>query len=222
MPMAITTVILDYGCVLSVAPTLEDYEPLRAIMGVKEPAAFQEIYWRHRDAYDLNTIDASAYWSAMGRAAGMTLSSEQVLHLAALDRQVWGRPNPVMVEWLHVLRERGFKTAMISNLSRNFSGYLRQNANWAALFDHLCFSGELGISKPGAAIFRGCLEALHVAASQALFVDDKEVNIAAAQKLGLKGIVFRSVEQLEKELEPFGLAETLTRASNRARRLGVY
>ncbi len=63
--MPITTIIFDYGCVLSLAPRLEDFEPLRKAMGV-EAATFQEIYWRHREAYDLDTIDAPTYWQESG------------------------------------------------------------------------------------------------------------------------------------------------------------
>ena len=32
--MPVTTVIFDFGCVLSLAPSPEDYEPLRKAIGV--------------------------------------------------------------------------------------------------------------------------------------------------------------------------------------------
>jgi len=139
--MAITTVIFDYGCVLSLAPRPEDFAPLYTTLGV-DAAAFQEMYWRNREAYDLDTIDGPAYWQDLAHAAGATFSPEQVQKLTTLDIQIWERANPVMVEWVRVLGARGLKTAVLSNISRTVGDYLRRSAKWLEIFNHLCFSGE--------------------------------------------------------------------------------
>ncbi len=213
--MPITTVIFDYGCVLSLPPTPKDFEPLHKAIGVK-PAAFEETYWRYRDAYDIDAIDASGYWQEFGRDVGRNFSPVQIHRLAALDCQIWGRPNLVMVEWVRLLRGRGLKAAVISNVSRTVGDYLRRTFRWMGLFNHICFSGELKIMKPDAGIFHNCLAALGEPAAQTLFIDDREVNIAAARALGMNGIVFHSGEQLQSELEPYGLAESLAEAQTRA------
>ena len=215
-PTAIRSVVFDYGCVLSLAPGPEDFEPLRLAVGV-ERAALQELYWGNREAYDVDAIDGTAYWQAMARGAGYEFSADKVLHLSSLDVEMWGRPNSVMVEWAHLLRERGLKTAVLSNMSRTVSSRLRQSAKWLARFDHLSFSGELRMAKPGLEIYRVCLKALGVLPRQALFLDDREVNVAAARAVGMHAIVFRSVEELTHDLEPYGLASSLAEARARAR-----
>jgi len=43
-----------------------------------------------------------------------------------------------------------------------------------------------------------------VAASEAVFVDDREPNIKAADALGIHGILFRSVAQLKDDLKAMG------------------
>jgi putative hydrolase of the HAD superfamily len=214
-PMPITTVIFDYGCVLSLAPGPEDYEPLRKAAGV-EAAVFQVTYWRNRDAYDLDAIDGPTYWQGVAHAAGATFSPEQIQKLTTLDIQIWDRTNPVMVEWVRVLHAHGLKMAIISNISRTVGDYLRRTAKWFELFNYLCFSGELKIGKPNPAIYHACLEALGVPAPHALLIDDREVNITAGHAVGMHGIVFRSVEQLQAELEPYGLAGSLAEAIARA------
>ncbi len=214
-PMPINTVIFDYGCVLSLPPGPEDYEPLRKVIGL-ETTAFQEMYWRNREAFDLDALDTPTYWQDIGKAAGITLSPDQIQNLATLDGQLWGKPNPVMVEWVRVLRARGLKTAVLSNMSRSVGDYLRRTFRWLELFNHLCFSSDLRIGKPDPAIYHACLEALRVPARQALLIDDREVNITAAHAVGMHGIVFRSVEQLPAELEPYGLAESLAEAQAHA------
>jgi putative hydrolase of the HAD superfamily len=213
--MPITTIIFDYGCVLSLAPRPEDFEPLCQAIGVGE-AAFQEIYWRNREAYDFDAIDGSAYWQDVAHAAGATFSPEQIQKLTTLDIQIWERTNPVMIEWVRVLHAHGLKTAIISNISRTVGDYLRRTAKWLELFDHLCFSGELKMGKPNPAIYHVCLDALGVPAAQTLFIDDREVNIEAARAVGMHGIVFRSAEELRPDLEPYGLAPSLEEAQARA------
>jgi len=213
--MPITTVIFDWGCVLSLPPGPADYEPLRIALGI-EAAAFQELYWRNRDAYDRGELDTATYWGEIAQAAGANRSPELIHKLETLDGQLWGRPNPVMVEWMRVLRERRVKTAILSNMSQSVGGYLLKTFPWLALFDHLCFSSDLRIGKPDPAIYRVCLVALRVSASEALLVDDREVNVTAARALGMHGIVFRSAEQLLADLEPYRLAESLAEAQARA------
>lgn len=213
--MPITTIIFDYGCVLSLTPRLKDFEPLRKAMGV-EAATLQKIYWHHREAYDLDTIDAPTYWQGVGHAAGVTFSLDQIQRFSALDIQMWEKPNPVMVEWVRVLRGRGLKMAVISNISRTVGDHLRRTLKWLELFDHLAFSGELKMAKPDLAIYHVCLEALGVVAAEALFLDDREVNTAAARAVGMHGIVFRSADELRPDLEPYGLAESLAEAQARA------
>jgi len=214
--MPITSVILDYGCVLSLVPTPADFEPLRKVIGV-DPAAFKETYWRYRDAYDLDALDAAAYWQEFGRDVGRNFSPAHIHKLAAMDCEIWGKPNLVLVEWVRLLRGRGLKTAVISNISRSLGDHLRRTSKWVGLCNHICFSGELGIMKPNPAIYHACLEGLGETAPQALFIDDREPNIKAARALGIEGIVFHSTEQLQTDLEPYGLAESLAEAKSRAR-----
>ena len=213
--MSITTVIFDYGCVLSLTPRPEDFAPLYQAIGV-DAAAFQEVYWRNREAYDLDLINGPAYWQGVAHAIGAPFSPQQIQELTKLDVQIWERANPVMVEWVRVLRAQGLKTAVISNISRTVGDYLRRTVKWLELFNYLGFSGELRIGKPHAAIYRVCLEALGVPAAQTLFIDDREVNIAGARAVGMHAILFRSAEELQMDLAPYGLAESLAEAKARA------
>lgn len=213
--MSITAVIFDWGCVLSLPPGPADYEPLRQALGM-EAAAFQRIYWQNRDPYDRDELDTLTYWGKIVQAAGAAGSPELIQRLATLDGQLWANPNSVMVEWVRVLCGRGLKTAVLSNMSRSVGDYLRRTFQWLALFNHLCFSSDLRIGKPDPAIYRSCLEALRVRAPEALLIDDREVNITAARAVGMHGIVFRSVQQLQTDLEPYHLAESLAEAKARA------
>ena len=83
-------------------------------------------------------------------------------------------------------------------------GYARKNFAWLKYFDHHTFSAEVRLIKPDPAIYQRSLGGLGIPASDALFVDDREQNIKAAQALGIRSIQFRSMAQFRNDLEKLG------------------
>jgi hypothetical protein len=55
---------------------------------------------------------------------------------------------------------------------------------------HAFTSYELGLLKPDTKIYQTLIDKLQTTPEQILFIDDKEKNIAAAQQIGINGIVF--------------------------------
>ncbi len=103
-----------------------------------------------------------------------------------------------------VLRARraGLRTGLLSNSWGN--EYPREG--WDEMFDAIVISGEVGMRKPEPEIFAHVLDLLGVAAGDAVFVDDLEHNVSAAQALGLVGVHHTSYERTAAELEQlFGL-----------------
>ena len=61
-------------------------------------------------------------------------------------------------------------------------------------------SWRTGVRKPDAAAYLGPLEALGVDAADVLFVDDREVNAAAARAVGMQAVVFDGAEGMRRRL----------------------
>jgi 2-haloacid dehalogenase len=68
-------------------------------------------------------------------------------------------------------------------------------------FDGFVISGEEGVVKPEPAIFQVLIDRFDVDPANAVFVDDVQHNIDAANALGFNGILFESAEQLRRELD---------------------
>jgi len=102
------------------------------------------------------------------------------------------------------LRQGGIKTGLLSNIHPAMIAYLRENFEWLELFDFKTFSAEVRMIKPDAAIYEHTLRGLGVGAGEALFVDDREINVRAARELGIRAMQFRSVGELRRELEEIG------------------
>jgi FMN phosphatase YigB (HAD superfamily) len=59
----------------------------------------------------------------------------------------------------------------------------------------------VGVAKPDAGIYLHAIEKLGIPPGEALFIDNLEENIRAAEAAGLHGIVFRNMEQLARDLK---------------------
>lgn len=100
-------------------------------------------------------------------------------------------------------RRHGIRTALLSNSWGNT--YPRDG--WDDMFDVVVISGEVGLRKPEREIFDLTCARLALGAERCVFVDDLEMNVAAAHELGMTGVLHRSFEETAGRLESlFGLA----------------
>ena len=97
------------------------------------------------------------------------------------------------------LHERGIRLLLLSNAPVENAAITRSYP-FCARFAGGVFSGEEGVVKPEREIFDVLIERFDVDAKRAVFVDDKEPNVRAAEALGFQGIVFRDADQLRREL----------------------
>ena len=214
--MPINAVVFDYGNVLNEPPPAVQYQPLARLAGINE-AEFLDLYWRNRLEYDRgNPLDGPAYWEQLALAAGKQLSAEQISQLIDLDAKLWVGIRPTLIEWVKILRKQGCETAILSNMPREIATYLRHTACWLGLFNHLVFSGEHGLVKPDAAVYRICLKGLTAQAGEVLFIDDRENNVEGAREVGMHAVKFDSIPQLLRDAEPYGLRPSLGEASRTA------
>jgi putative hydrolase of the HAD superfamily len=214
MGMRINTVIFDFGYVLSLPPQPSDYQRLAALAGI-DGTPFEEIYWRRRADYDRGAISGPTYWRRIAEAAGKELTPAQIDNLIANDIALWLRANPVMMEWVRELKRGGLKIAVLSNMPIEISRSMRQFAPWFRDFDHVCFSAEVQLAKPDAAIFHACLEVVHSRPEECLFIDDRAENVEAARALGMYALKFVSVHELAADVQRFNLPAPLTDLTGR-------
>ena len=69
------------------------------------------------------------------------------------------------------------------------------------LFDAVYASNKMGMSKPHLEFYRHILNTEGVRPEDAVFIDDDETNVRAAEKLGIRSILFRDTERLKSEIE---------------------
>ncbi|MDQ8020602.1 MAG: HAD family hydrolase [Moraxellaceae bacterium] len=87
------------------------------------------------------------------------------------------------------LRRRGYAIGIVSNGQSRTQRAKIDNSALAGLVDAVTISGELGVDKPDARVFRHVLDQLGVAPDQAWFVgDDPRADVQGATAAGMRAI----------------------------------
>jgi putative hydrolase of the HAD superfamily len=100
-----------------------------------------------------------------------------------------GHMADAMVERTRKLRADGLRTALVTNNVREFGDGWRSLVPVDEPFDVVIDSSHAGVRKPDPKIFRLALDALEVIPERSLFLDDFPGNVAAANALGMRGIL---------------------------------
>ena len=192
--------ILDYGEVLCLKPTLEQIERMAAIFGISA-GHFMKLYERNRREYDRGDFSPERYWFSFADEPGLRLRADQISLLRECDVEMWSNTDPAMIDWLNAVHQSGIRTALLSNMPNDMIARVRNSFSWTNHFDSLVFSYEKRLAKPEAAIYERCLTELGTSPDQTMFVDDRDVNVRAARNLGIQAIHFKSLRQLRAQLE---------------------
>lgn len=103
-----------------------------------------------------------------------------------------------IVDFLRSIKPK-YKTGLISNAWNGLRDYIVRE-KFDDAFHHMVISAEVGVAKPDPKIYHIALEQLQVQPKEAVFVDDFIENIEACEKVGMKGVHFKSPDLALKQL----------------------
>ncbi len=197
--MALRAVVFDFGMVLTGLPDATAHAALERITGLSGET-FERSYWADRHAYDEGKLSGLQFWKKFCADAGLGLDPATIEELNRWDARMWTTQDPAMVRWHGQVRERGLKTAVLSNMGDSVHASIMAAFPWLRDFDALVWSYELGYAKPDPRIFRHTLEKLGTQAQETLFLDDKPANVEAARAQGMHGLVYSDLPRLRADL----------------------
>jgi 2-haloacid dehalogenase len=104
------------------------------------------------------------------------------------------------------LDARGVPLFAITNFSADFwpPFHAREQAFFARFRD-IVVSGEEKLLKPDPAIYYRALDRFGLKPGEALFVDDRKINVDGALAVGMKAHIFTDAEDLRRRLQSEGL-----------------
>jgi len=191
----LSAVVLDFGNVISLPQDPESVREMASLLG-SPIESFVPLYFRHRSAYDSGEISDEEYWRILCEVTGTTYTDKLQETLVLVDHSGWSRINRTIIAWIERLRQASIKTAILSNMPASFHRRVLARYDWIHLFDEVVISGELGMIKPDAQIFRYTLARLGTSARETLFVDDLELNVEGARLVGFEAVQFSDAPSL--------------------------
>jgi epoxide hydrolase-like predicted phosphatase len=195
MPRRFDAVLFDFGGVFTASP-FGAFEDVARELGVEPRVVLEIVFgpyeldtdhpWHRLERGELGLGDARAEIMEIGKARGVSLDPIQVL----MRMGSGGKTREPLVARTRALRSEGYRTALVTNNAREFRASWRILLPLAELFDAVVDSSEVGVRKPNPAIFeRALAEIGGVTASRSIFLDDHPGNVAAAQRLGMQGVL---------------------------------
>jgi HAD superfamily hydrolase (TIGR01509 family) len=181
-------------------------DALAARLGSEMDAVrLQKAFEQTRPARGVGTfVGVEGDMVAVLEAAGVAYDATLVDELLELERvhldtgvRLYDDVRPVLAS----LRERGVKTALVSNCSHSTRPVV-ERLGLDTAFDRVVLSFEAGAMKPDPAIYRAALEQLGGATGErAVFVDDQPPYCDGATAIGLEArLILRANEDVPTDL----------------------
>jgi putative hydrolase of the HAD superfamily len=206
--LGLRAVVFDFGMVLTGLPNQDAHAAMVRITQLSE-ARFEQLYWLNRHAYDEGKLTGIAFWQEFLRNAGLPENQKMVEDLNEWDACMWTTQDPAMLGWHDQLKQRGLRTAILSNMGDNVLEKMKREFDWLSRFDVLVWSFQLRMAKPDPAIYHYTLNKLGAKPEETLFIDDKQVNVDAARSLGIHALQFTGIDRLRADLVTAGFSGSL-------------
>jgi putative hydrolase of the HAD superfamily len=213
--VAIRCIICDFGGVLT-TPLVGSFMAFQDQTGIPTEAlgsAMARIYERDgaHPLYELEKghMTEHDFLEQLRRELSVELGHEPELHdfkeiyFKALN------PNDEMIAEMRAARDAGFRMALLTNNVREWEPLWRSMLPVDEIFELVVDSAFVGMRKPEPEIYHLTLERIRehdpaelgdLEYSECLFIDDFEVNCAAARELGISAVCFVSNEQALGEI----------------------
>jgi len=190
----IDAVLFDFGGVFTESPFLAAHEA-GIELGIDVDLAFDMCFgsyhedtdhpWHRLERGEMTLEDARTALVAMAKEQGYDVDPiDFLMRLAREDVQ-----RPTVVERALAVKATGVRTACLTNNVLEFGEGWRSLVPVDDLFDVVVDSCHAGVRKPDPRIYRLALDAVDAEPEYTVFLDDHPANVAAAEALGMRGIV---------------------------------
>ncbi len=160
----------------------------------------EDLFQKISEEVDSAKISHEEFMDILSKASGKT------------PQQVWAEVkekfviNPYLLKVIKQLKKK-YKMGLLTNFTYPWFKYLLEENDLPVYFDQILISSLHKVIKPNPKAFTKMLTMLKVKADEALFIDDTYINIEAAAKVGLQGILYTTDEELIQYLNKLGVKQ---------------
>jgi putative hydrolase of the HAD superfamily len=198
--MSIKAVAFDYGGVISLPQDENTMQDLASIVGI-DTDLMRRIYWDNRQIYDRGLVSGSEYFKNILADVGIFPDSVAIEEMIRRDIKSWSRINTATEQLMNDIKKAGLKVGVLSNMVQPFLDMVRKDIPVFLIPDGSVYSCEVDTVKPEKKIYELILSVLDCKASELVFFDDTEINVTAAEKLGIHAFLWYDAAAARRELE---------------------
>ena len=136
--------------------------------------------------YDMGVLSIDQVAEELAAYRGVEPKFAREMITIAIGKQETIRPTEKLID---ELKAAGYKLYVLSNMSREFIDFLREQPVYRH-FDGEVVSCEEGMVKPQPEIYDLLLERFNLEPEQTLFIDDRKENVEAAARKGINTVHF--------------------------------
>lgn len=158
---------------------------------------FPSVQWRERDRGVLTEEEYNQVFYSVAPQYKKELQKVLQKETQALRVYEYSK------KWIQELQGKGYKTYLLSNISRNLCRGFYEQLDIIPQMDGVIFSCEVHALKPELEIYRILLDTYKLKPEECIFFDDLPENVEAANRLGIEGIVFKGYEAAIEQLKEY-------------------
>jgi epoxide hydrolase-like predicted phosphatase len=203
--MKITTIIFDWGGVLIDRPSKAIIDHCAALLGVTADSFIRAYHLCEFDFYR-DSITEPQLWQRICEHNGVDVPPECLDGADSLWYKAFSSaytPRPEMFDTVARLKSSGYRIGLLSNTEMPSLTFFEQSLY--DNFDFSIFSCVERIAKPDREIYELAAARAKTHPANCLFIDDRKENTDAAQEVGMKTILFESINNLKKEFDILGI-----------------
>ncbi len=188
----IAAVVFDFGGVIS-AVDVEGFIHGIAERSAKSAEEIGALLYNSKlpILYESGRIASADFFARVAALCGLRMSQDEFV------RAFNGMFTPIEPTRALIRRLKGrYRLGLLSNTNEwHFQGHIATVPVFP-LFDAVTLSYEVREMKPGERIYRDAIAKLGLPPEACVFIDDVEENVAAAQKLSMRGIRYEGHDRL--------------------------
>lgn len=197
----IKNIIFDWGGVCTYGHLLEDFSKKLAGMIGHDAKTIENAFRELEYPYETGVIPPDIFWRQFKEKLhlGQTIEELQSVFYASYDL------NKDVLNLVGLLRSN-YNTVLLTNNYEDMFTYIRTHYELDQYFEQLYSSSGIKRKKPEMISYTHVMNKLGIKPEEAVFIDDKEKNVAAAKQRGMHTIHFKNIKQLEIELQALGVS----------------
>jgi glucose-1-phosphatase len=188
-------IIFDWGGVFTHGHLIKDFAKNLSEKCGKSKEEIEKEFRVAEYLYEKGRIVPESFWKNFRDKLDVELTKEETQKIF-LNSYILNSP---MLYLAKMLREK-YILVLLTNSYEDMFDFIKLKYGLEEYFDYLFSSSDIKDKKPNKGIYRFVIKKLKINLGEAIFIDDKKINITGARETGLYGIKFEGIDKLVKTL----------------------